>query len=618
VTVHLQCERRVAAAGSPAPLDGISDPVRLEDGVPGAEGHVGVAAFPAGVLNQVVRNGVPGDTGAFRGRDRLQRTDSALELGGGPSQGSVTPALDTKSALRAGQVTYRSFLEEHGGQRAGVAESGGVHRRCNDRLPVGIAAGPGITKQQVRDPGQVLGHLPLLPGARGRRHRSGQHRVAGAGRGGHLCGGEPVRDVDDPAPGRIDPRRVTTGQLGQPLEQPPNDPGRVSRPGPRARRGNKSGPLLGPHTGDYEMAFTLEQVGQAAQHGRAAVGVGILAQLAQPQHGAGRDPGIQPLLERGDVQRVVQLPVRKPPGHHFVDVEALAYAVTSPGARVQALADVARVVAEAGDLDRAEALARATTDPGTRARALTEVAHVAAQAGDPGRVTRLAADAEALASAITNKYARARALTDVARLAAQVGDLDRAEALARPLTPPNYQALALTEVARIAAEAGDLDRAVSLAQAITSPYDCAQALTAVARVAAQAGDSDGALRLAADAEAQARTITDPGARTRPLTDVARVAAQAGDSDGALRLAADAETQARTITYPGAQAIALTEVARVAAEAGDLDRAVRLAQAITSPGTRAQLLTQVARMAFQSGDPDRAKHLLVPRPGTLFV
>ena len=52
--------------------------------------------------------------------------------------------------------------------------------------------------------------------------------------------------------------------------------------GPGARRGGVGGPLLGPHGGDEQAALTIEQVGQAAQHRRAAVGVGVLAQLTQP------------------------------------------------------------------------------------------------------------------------------------------------------------------------------------------------------------------------------------------------------------------------------------------------------------------------------------------------
>ena len=205
-----------------------------------------------------------------------------------------------------------------------MAEPGGVHRRGDDRLAVGVTAGPVITVQQVGDPGQVLGDLPVLPGARGRRGRFRQHRIAGAGRGFQLGGGEPVRDVDDPAAGGIDPGGVAAGELGQPLQQPPGRPGRVGGSGPGARRGGVGVPLLGPHGGDDQAALAFEQVGQAAQHRRAAVGVGVLAQLAQPQHRAGRDPGIQPRCQRAGVQRVVQLPVRKPVRDRLVGGAGLA------------------------------------------------------------------------------------------------------------------------------------------------------------------------------------------------------------------------------------------------------------------------------------------------------
>ena len=108
------------------------------------------------------------------------------------AQSSAVPrqAGDGLGALRAGQVPDRGVLQERGGQRAGVAEPGGVHRRGDDRLPVGVTARPGIAVQQVRDPGQVLGDLPVLPGVGGRRGRFGQHRVAGGGRSGQVGGGE--------------------------------------------------------------------------------------------------------------------------------------------------------------------------------------------------------------------------------------------------------------------------------------------------------------------------------------------------------------------------------------------------------------------------------------------
>ena len=136
-----------------------------------------------------------------------------------------------------------------------MAEPGGVHRRGDDRLPIGVTARPGVAVQQVRDPGQVLGDLPGLPGSGRRRGRFGQHRVAGGGRGLQVGGGELGRDVDDPAAGRIDPGRVGAGELGQPLEQPPGRPGRIGGSGPGARRGGVGSPLLGPHGGDDQVAL---------------------------------------------------------------------------------------------------------------------------------------------------------------------------------------------------------------------------------------------------------------------------------------------------------------------------------------------------------------------------
>jgi predicted negative regulator of RcsB-dependent stress response len=55
------------------------------------------------------------------------------------------------------------------------------------------------------------------------------------------------------------------------------------------------------------------------------------------------------------------------------------------------LTDVARVAAEAGDLDRAAGLAQAITSPYDRALALTEVARVAFQAGNQDRAHQLLA-----------------------------------------------------------------------------------------------------------------------------------------------------------------------------------------------------------------------------------
>ena len=266
--------------------------------------------------------------------------------------------------------------------------------------------------------------------------------------------------------------------------------------------------------------------------------------------------------------------------------EALARTITEPRRPGASARRSGRAAAQAGDLDRAEALARTITDPAPRP-ALTGLASAAARPAT--RTARPAGrQAETLARAITDPDGQAQALTELATAAAQAGDLDRAEALARTITDPDDQAWALAELATAAAQAGDLDRASrlaadaeALARTITDPGVQARALAglahrdrrrpatwtaprpwpapsptraqarALAELASAAarpatGPRD---RLAADAEALARTITDPDTQAWALAELASAAAQAGDPDRASRLAADAEALARTITDP---------------------------------------------------------------------
>ena len=76
------------AVGEPGGVGGVADVA--EDGVPGAGGHAGVAAFPAGVLDQVVRDGVPGDL-AHAGSGGAQGGGGAVQLFGGVGQRLLEP-----------------------------------------------------------------------------------------------------------------------------------------------------------------------------------------------------------------------------------------------------------------------------------------------------------------------------------------------------------------------------------------------------------------------------------------------------------------------------------------------------------------------------------------------
>ena len=185
--------------------------------------------------------------------------------------------------------------------------------------------------------------------------------------------------------------------------------------------------------------------------------------------------------------------------------------------------------------------------------------------------------AEALASTITSASRRTSAFMELATLAVQAHDSGRAfrlateaETSARSVMDPPVQALRLAELALLIAQAGDPDRAEALARSITNTYYQARALTDLA-MAAQADDSGRASRLAAEADALARTITFLDHKTQALARLTLAAAHAGDHDRASRLAAEADGLLRSYTRPEAFA----DLAWAAAETGDHDRASRL-------------------------------------------
>ncbi len=117
--------------------------------------------------------------------------------------------------------------------------------------------------------------------------------------------------------------------------------------------------------------------------------------------------------------------------------EALARSIVRTRPRVQALAGVGEVYAEAGLadaadrlLDEANVLADASSDPHERHWALGVVAGGLARAGHSAR-------AEDMAIAIPDSYSQVRALASVAAGLARAGDYDRATAITASRPMPN-------------------------------------------------------------------------------------------------------------------------------------------------------------------------------------
>src|ERR1700735_3876487 len=72
------------AVGEAGGVGGVAEVT--EDSVPGTGGHAGIAAFPDCVLDQIVRDGVPGDL-AHAGPGGAEGGSGTVELAGGVGQG---------------------------------------------------------------------------------------------------------------------------------------------------------------------------------------------------------------------------------------------------------------------------------------------------------------------------------------------------------------------------------------------------------------------------------------------------------------------------------------------------------------------------------------------------
>ena len=180
------------AVGEPGGVVGIADVA--DEGVPGAGGQAGVAAFPAGVLDQVVRRGVPGDL-THAGPGRGKGGGGAAQFAGGVGQGLLEPVGWRLGQLLAGAVVRRGGAQQVGAERGAGAEPGHIQRRGQHRPRV-RAGGLGVfpVGDQLRRGRQGLGQP--VPG---RVKRDPQPRVPARGGPGPVLLGFAERrgDPDD-------------------------------------------------------------------------------------------------------------------------------------------------------------------------------------------------------------------------------------------------------------------------------------------------------------------------------------------------------------------------------------------------------------------------------------
>jgi Caspase domain len=329
--------------------------------------------------------------------------------------------------------------------------------------------------------------------------------------------------------------------------------------------------------------------------------------------------------------------------------ESIATAITDPGYRAHALAEIAKAIA-GGDPAGAERVAAVIGIPGTRNAALAEVARIVA-AAVPEEAERIAltigewgpqavalthvakavaatdpAHAERIAGVMAG-YDSDYSLASIVELLAE-SDPDAAERVTELIAEPEQRDRGLAAVAAgLAADPGraakvlaeiadpdergwaayvtartlgrtDLDAAEKLAEAIPQPlYRC----MALRRLAANLAETDsGRIRLLDAAERIRPSIADRVERDKLAGQIAGMLA-AAEPDRAQRMA-------RSLTDPDAQAEVIALVA-IRTAATNSDEAKRIALTITVPYRLPMTLMQAAGVAAARGDDYGARALL---------
>lgn len=297
----------------------------------------------------------------------------------------------------------------------------------------------------------------------------------------------------------------------------------------------------------------------------------------------------------------------------LAEAEAEFPAIADPADRSQALAAVARALADAGAHHRAAAvlagadeLARTVTDPADRGIALAGTGHALARI-EENRERSAALFTEAVETIGTAAH-RDWPLMVVATAMADAGFIEQAEALCREPAESFDRGQALAFVGQALAARGEWQRAEALARTVGEPMYRAKILAAVAKALVDADRHREARSLLSEIEAFARSAPDVG-RARHLAILASALAAAGQGGSAAALLAEAEAAARTITDASAQAEVLERVGRVLARTGECERAEALAHTINNPIFRFRILVAAANARTAGGDRARAVCLL---------
>jgi hypothetical protein len=258
-----------------------------------------------------------------------------------------------------------------------------------------------------------------------------------------------------------------------------------------------------------------------------------------------------------------------------------------------AMAEIAELLAGAGQYERAKELARIAIGSDAQAHCLARIVGALAVNGEYRQ-------AQDMASAITDPWQRAEARALLAHARGAAGEHALAEQLVRSLTVNEQRAPALADLGAALARAGLRTRAAAAfteaeaaARTITPQYRQATILAQVAEALATAGEHEQALQLA-------HHITYEKTRVQALTRVAGTLARAGFRAQAAAAFTEAQAAARSITDPKSRAYAVMLIVKKVAETGEHKRAHEMACGITDPSARSEALANLAEELVGAG------------------
>ncbi|MBX5448800.1 TIR domain-containing protein [Thermogemmatispora sp.] len=278
------------------------------------------------------------------------------------------------------------------------------------------------------------------------------------------------------------------------------------------------------------------------------------------------------------------------------------------GARVAALAELGRALAQAGEQERAqslwqqaERLAMTIAFPWEQASALVRLVQALASA-------QRWSEAKRLCESIPDRWQRGEAQLVLVRALVSAARWQEAEALCQQINDQGQEAEARLSLVQALIAAGRWQEAEALSSSITRPRERLQALAALGQAHAERGQASAARCLWQQAEAELRRLERADEQQAACVLLGQTAARAGLSAEAQRYWRQAEAITRALPDGEERRDALALLTRSLVQLERWQEAVRIASTIGDWQQHAEVLIALGRGLSQTGQQAEAEQL----------